>query len=206
MRSHNCHLHLDPGHKDSYSLELKISRGDSGCLSRIDMIDMNRLHDIEAAAQSARMLADKHFNDFGVTLEHLCDIPLAAIVLTSGIVDPAPNLTREGLRLAGVLEGSLVCPIILFEQFDPLVRQRFSIAHELGHYYLHAQRNESSEPIAYQRCIQHRVDAEPTSDGTEAGDIEAEADAFAGAFLLPADEVRADLAHYGKCVAFLAER
>ena len=146
------------------------------------MIDRNRLHDIEVAAQSARMLARKHFNDLGITLEHFCDISLAAMVLTSGTVDAMPNLTRGGQRLAGALEGSLACPIILFERFDPLVRQRFSIAHELGHYYLHAQHNKSSKPITYQRCIQHRVDAEPPSDNTEASDIEAEADTFAGAF------------------------
>ena len=170
------------------------------------MIDTNRLYDIEVAAQSARALANKRFTDLGITLERVCDMALAAIVLTSGTADPAPNLIREGVRLAGILEGSLVCPTLLFEQFDPVVRQRFSIAHELGHYFLHARRNESSVPIAYQRCDQRRVDAEPASDDREAGDIEAEADAFAGAFLLPADEIRADLAHFGKCVAFSAER
>lgn len=170
------------------------------------MIDASRLHDIEVAAQSARVLADKRLTDLGMTLEPVCDMVLVAMVLTSGTADPTPNLMREGVRLAGILEGSSLCPTILFEQFDPLVRQRFSIAHELGHYFLHARRNESSVSIAYQRCDQRRVDAELSSDDTGSGDIEAEADAFAGAFLLPADEVRADLAHFGKCVAFLAER
>ncbi len=170
------------------------------------MIDTHRLYDIEVVAQSARALADKRLTDLGITLERVCDMALVAMVLTSGTADPAPNLMREGVRLAGILEGSPLCPTILFEQFDPVVRQRFSIAHEVGHYFLHARLNESSMHIAYQRCDQRRIDAELSSDDTEAGDIEAEADAFAGAFLLPADEVRADLAHFGKCVAFLAER
>lgn len=170
------------------------------------MIDTSRLHDIEVAAQSARALARKRLTDLGMTLEPVCDAALVAMVLTSGTADPTPNLMREGVRLAGILEGSSLCPTILFEQFDPVVRQRFSIAHELGHYFLHARRNKSSVSIAYQRCDQRQVDAEPSLDDTESGDIEAEADAFAGAFLLPADEVRADLAHFGKCVAFLAER
>ena len=170
------------------------------------MIDMNRLYDIEVAAQSARALADKRFTDLGITLERVCDMALAAIVLTSGTADPAPNLIREGVRLAGILEGSLVCPTILFEQFDPVVRQRFSIAHELGHYFLHAQRNESSVPSHTSVATSAGLMQNFPQDDTEAGDIEAEADAFAGAFLLPADEVRADLAHFGKCVAFLAER
>jgi hypothetical protein len=170
------------------------------------MIDTHRLHDIEVAAQFAQALADKHLTDLGITLERVCDMALVAIVLTSGTADSTPNLMRDGVRLAGILEGSPLCPTILFEQFDPVVRQRFSIAHELGHYFLHTRRNESGRHIAYQRCDQRRVDAELTLDDTEAGDIEAEADAFAGAFLLPADEVRADLAHFGRRVAFLAER
>lgn len=170
------------------------------------MINVDRLQTIEISARSARILVGNCFSDLGVALERICDMVLAAIVLTSGTVDSAPNLMREEKRLAGVLEGNLVCPIILFEQFDPLVRQRFSIAHELGHYCLHIQRKESSIPISYRRCTQSRVDAEPTSDDREESDIEAEADAFAGAFLLPADDVRADLAHFGKGIAFLAEQ
>lgn len=170
------------------------------------MIDSNRIDAIEAAAQSARALAAERCSHLGTTLERVCDMPLAAMVLTSGTVDPVPNLTRAGERLAGVLEGNQACPTILFEQYDPPVRQRFSIAHELGHYFLHAQREASHAHIAYQRCAQRRVDAEASPDGEAASDIEAEADAFAGAFLLPADELRADLAHYGLCVTFLAER
>lgn len=170
------------------------------------MINMSRLRAIEEAAQCARMLANNRFSDLGVTLERICDMVFAAMVLTSGTVDPTPNLMREGERLAGVLEGNLVCPIILFEQFDPIVRQRFSIAHELGHYFLHIQLTESSIPISYRRCTQSRVDAEPTPEDNGVSDIEAEADAFAGAFLLPADDVRADLAYFGKGIAFLSER
>lgn len=170
------------------------------------MIDTNRLLIIEAAAQSARSLAAERFCGLGTTLEFVCDMPLAAMVLTAGTVDPAPNLTRVGERLAGVLEGNPDCPVIHFEQYDPPVRQRFSIAHELGHYYLHAKPNASNAAIVYQRCVQRRVDSEAPLDDAEANDIEAEADAFAGAFLLPTDEVRADLAHFGTCIAFLAER
>jgi IrrE N-terminal-like domain len=170
------------------------------------MINTNRLYDIELAAQSARALTDNCFTDLGITLERVCDMALVAMVLTSGTADPTANLTREGVRLAGILEGNPLCPTILFEQFDPVVRQRFSIAHEFGHYFLHTRRNESSIHIAYQRCDQRRVDAELDSDDPGAGDIEAEADAFAAAFLLPGDDIRADLAHFGKCIAFLAER
>src|SRR5947209_8185781 len=144
------------------------------------MIDTHRLYDIEVAAQSARTLADKHFTDLGITLEHVCDMALVAMVLTSGTADSTPNLMREGVRLAGVLEGSPLCPTILFEQFDPVVRQRFSLAHELGHYFLRARRNESSVRIAYQRCDQRRGGAGVSLNDTQPGDSEWGADAVAG--------------------------
>ena len=58
-----------------------------------------------------------------------------------------------------------------------------------------------------QRCAQARVDPEDSSDGY-LGDyaIEAEADAFAGAFLLPSASLRDDIAQFGMSVSFLAER
>ncbi|MGO8949675.1 MAG: ImmA/IrrE family metallo-endopeptidase [Ktedonobacterales bacterium] len=131
---------------------------------------------------------------------------LAAMLLTLGTVDPRPNLERSQRRLAAVLEGDPACPAILYEQYDTEVRQRFSIAHELGHYSLHAQRTESSAAWAYRRCTQAKVDSEDTTDGNSADDVEAEADAFAGAFLLPAAALQDDIAQFGVCVAFLAER
>lgn len=170
------------------------------------MLEIERLRAIEEAAQAARALADERASACGAPLERACDMALAAMLLTLGIVDPRPNLERGHGRLAGVLEGDPACPAILYEQYDPEVRQRFSIAHELGHYSLHAQRTESSTVWMYRRCAQARVDAEDSTDENSGDYIEAEADAFAGAFLLPSAALRDDIAQFGVYVPFLAER
>lgn len=170
------------------------------------MLEAWRLRAIEEAAQTARALADERARACAAPLERVCDMALAAMLLTLGTVDPRPNLERGQGRLAGVLEGDPACPAILYEQYDPEVRQRFSIAHELGHYSLHAQRTESGAAWAYRRCAQAKVDPEDTKDGNLGDDIEAEADAFAGAFLLPSAALRNDIAQFGVCVSFLAER
>jgi len=178
------------------------------------MIDINRLRAIEAAAQSARALAVERFHELGFPYERIWDVPLATMLLTSGVVASTANLVRSGERLAGVMEGNPAAPIILYEEYDPFVRQRFSVAHELGHFYLHRPpmaSPTSSALLEYHRCVQERIDPESTSDDEDrlrnvAHDIEAEADAFAGAFLLSVDEVLEDLAHFGTSVAFLAER
>lgn len=170
------------------------------------MIESDRVRAIEEAAQAARALADEQARACGATPDRLCDMALAAMLLTLGTVDPRPNLDRGQGRLAGVLEGNPACPAILYEQYDPEARQRFSIAHELGHYFLHAKRAESGPPWAYRRCAQARVDPEDSTDGYPGDDIEAEADAFAGAFLLPSAALRDDITQFGVCVSFLAER
>lgn len=170
------------------------------------MLEIDRLRAIEEAAQAARTLADERARACGAPLERVCDMALAAMVLALGTVDPQPNLERGHGRLAGVLEGDPACPAILYEQYDPEVRQRFSIAHELGHYCLHAQRTESSTAWAYRRCAQAKVDSEDSTEENLGDDIEAEADAFAGAFLLPSAALHDDIAQFGVCVSFLAER
>jgi Zn-dependent peptidase ImmA (M78 family) len=131
----------------------------------------------------------------------LDDMLFVATLLTQGPVESKPNLRQGDIRLAGLLvvEGA---PRIWFEQYDPLVRQRFSIAHELGHYVLHLPHVQRT----FHRCSQNDVDREETLLDGETLSIEQEADAFAGAFLMNADDVRADLAQFGRCVAFLAER
>lgn len=160
-----------------------------------------RLMELEQVVAETRHEAGTRCADLGLTLSRDTDLRYVAAFLTGGTVDPFPNLGGDDERLAGMLEWVGSYPRILFEAYDPPVRQRFSIAHELGHYYLHA-RDRSS---VHRRCSQARVDRDlPLEPGML--DVEDEADAFAGAFLLPADELTTDLAHFGICVAFLAER
>lgn len=162
---------------------------------------LERLLIIEAQAATTRSTARERMALLGVEPPVFDELPFVATLLTQGPVEPMPNLTEDGIRLAGLLVIKGV-PRIWFEQYDPEVRQRFSIAHELGHYTLHLPTGRT----AYRRCGQNEVDQEELPPYTEALSIEQEADAFAAAFLMPPDELRADLAHFGRSVAFLAAR
>ncbi len=168
---------------------------------RNSLLDI-RLQEIEKIASEARGEAALCLADLGLTLSASTDLRYVATVLTNGIVDPRANLSQQGERLAGLLRWEGVAPAIFFEAYDPLVRQRFSIAHELGHFYLHA---ESGKSMHY-RCSQTQVDVDQISFEKQKHDPELEADAFAGAFLVPFNNLTDDLRQFGCCIAFLAER
>lgn len=91
--------------------------------------------------------------------------------------------------------GSLeVCPgetpgfIIRLYSFAGTLRNRFTIAHELGHYFLHS--NVGKDRISVNRA--------------GSGRLEWEANWFAGAFLLPEKRFREDWARYGQCTTRIA--
>ncbi len=174
------------------------------------MISDTQLGAIEQAADEARQHVRDHLAAYGCTLDdnYSClfdpDITLQAAVglITGGPVEPCPNLIRRDERLAGVLEWVGITPFIYYEAYDLVVRQRFSIAHELGHFRLHAQQREHCQ------CAHAAVDPQDSDDEplATAPRFEREADAFAAAFLMPQALLRADVAQFGRCVAFLAAR
>lgn len=177
------------------------------------MHSAGNVKEIEERAQEARREVASRLANLGLGIPPESDVSLAAELLTGGTVDPAPNLTdRLGGRLAGTLEWNLGVVLIRFEAYDPKVRQRFSIAHEIGHFWLHA----GSVP-APRWCATLDVNADEqegslTSDGHAVGFdgalelSEREADLFAAAFLIPADQLARDLAEYAASTPFLAER
>jgi Zn-dependent peptidase ImmA (M78 family) len=128
-----------------------------------------------------------------------------AFDLMEAIVGPTtavPNLTTDGERLAGMLDCTGIVPRVYYEAYDPLHRQRFSAAHEVGHFVLHENRRRG---IAH-GCAQAEVDPSPEDAETTSGNEEAEANAFAAALLLPAHDLQQAVQHFGLCSAFLAER
>ena len=129
----------------------------------------------------------------------LSDMRFVATVLTNGPVEARPNLSKHNIRLAGLLVANGTTPSIYFEKYDPLVRQRFSIAHELGHFFLH--HNAQSQFI--EQCT---LDDDERFQESSISVPEIEADAFAGAFLMPADSLSDDLTRFGRCVSFLSAR
>lgn len=71
-------------------------------------------------------------------------------------------------------------PTIFVNATDSPNRQRFTVAHELGHYVMHAE-----EPDAYE-YIDNRASV---AEEGERNALEVFADAFASAFLMPVKEV-----------------
>ena len=163
---------------------------------------LNRLREIAAVAVGARQEAAARLSNYGMPLERTTDITLVAGVLTGGLVERCPNLTDDGQRVAGLLVGEGRSPSLYCEQYDLDVRQRFSVGHELGHFFLHPR--SSNAPSTH--CTPGRVDAGETVREEGVLDTEDEADAFAAAFLMPADDISADIIEFGRCIAFLAER
>jgi hypothetical protein len=94
---------------------------------------IERLQMIEPLAMDTRQTVLARLADLELPPESINDIVLAATLFTGGPVESYPNLTRYDDRLAGVLDWTDGVPRIFFEIYDPQTRQRFSIAHEIGH-------------------------------------------------------------------------
>jgi len=157
-----------------------------------------RLQEIENAAVAALHEALEALRELGGdTADRAPDVFALATLLTGGAVRAIPNLRHKEERVAGLLDWSRPNPDIYCEAYEPLVRRRFSVGHELGHFRLHPRPNGAN-----QSCTFVDDEALPSQGMTQ----EQEADAFAGAFLLPAEALAADLDRFGRCVAFLAER
>lgn len=162
------------------------------------------LRTIEFRAAAARAKAGSELANLALTFGRTTDLCVVAAVLTGGPVRAQPNLVGpDGERVGGTLHWIDGTPRLSYERYHPHVRQRFSIAHELGHFFLHA-RDGRALPLG---CVGA---ATPGADARDAvaqmRHREEEADAFAAAFLLPPDELAADRDRFGRCIAFLAER
>lgn len=118
----------------------------------------NRLANERAHPGYAREKARQVLEEFGA---HRPPVVVHAIARAHGF-EIAKSSTL------GALSGRLKPGVIEVNAGQPSVRQRFTVAHELGHYFL------------------------GTRHGDE-GPIEAEADAFAGELLVPGEMLRREL-------------
>ncbi len=169
----------------------------------VNKLTFKRLNEIEQIAANARNTAAQSLMDYGLTFEDDPNLHIAVCALTMGCVEPVPNLFRNGDRLAGVLEWQDNLAYIRYETYDPSVRQRFAVSHELGHFCLHSPHRSFYDPTFV--VPQEESDIPPITEEEEPL-IEQEANTFAAAFLLPSDELLADIEQFGYCCAFLAER
>lgn len=108
-------------------------------------------------------------------------VPIEDIASKLGIkISRAPSgefsgilIRKDGAALVGV------------NSEEPATRQRFTIAHELGHYYLHPQK---------ETFIDYRDNKRPTKPIAR----EQEADMFAAALLMPREDVKRDFRTFAK--------
>ena len=104
-------------------------------------------------------------------------VPVEAIAKAAGVQVTYRNFNNE---ISGALVRRGTSAIIAVAAEQPLVRQRFTIAHELGHFLLHATAGEEVH-IDKHFKVQFRSPASSTAE--DVGEIEA--NAFAAALLMP---------------------
>lgn len=113
-------------------------------------------------------------------------------------VDPVVLANREGIKLynARFSEEELVGMIarrggdvtLLVKQSDPPARKRFTIAHELGHYFLHLN-GQDGQFVDGEANLFRRTPA-PAEETTPQRRQEIQANLFAAALLMPEELVR----------------
>jgi Zn-dependent peptidase ImmA (M78 family) len=96
-------------------------------------------------------------------------------------------------NISGVLMAKGTSGTIAFNPNDPEVRQRFTIAHELGHFILHRKNSTSSEQLFIDRdfLVKYRSSNKYSPSEYEQ---EQQANAFAATLLMPEEFVLAELA------------
>lgn len=123
-----------------------------------------------------------------VLIQHgLYSVPVDPVDLANKLGVTVHNAKFADDSLAGLIAKRGGSAQILVEQSDPPYRKRFSIAHELGHHFLHLLKDG--------HIIDRRVDMfrekQPTAAARSSHrNREVEANWFAAALLMPEDLVR----------------
>src|SRR6266851_4365600 len=132
-------------------------------------LSSERLRELEAVADDATRLRRQVQKDSGA---RRFNVSTAVAVMIRGRVSAVPNLRHRDRRVSGLFMPGGAFPHIGFEAHEPPRRQRFTVAHELGHSYL--------DPLQETLCDPDVMEADSI---TEERDVsESEADAFAAAF------------------------
>lgn len=114
-------------------------------------------------------------------------IPVEAIAMRHGLKIHAQPLQSD---LSGFLYRDGTNVVIGVNTSQPEVRQRFTIAHELGHFFLH-----HDDALHVDRAVQAKLRSTLSSAGTDPEEIEA--NWFAAELLMPSGLIAQDMAHFG---------
>lgn len=119
-------------------------------------------------------------------------IPISQLALQLDITDIVP-LATEGYEGGLLTTADKYQGIILFNAESPEPRQRFTIAHELGHFLLPWH---IPSPDGQFLCSLGDMQALSLKEGDKRRQMEVEANRFAGLLLIPPQKLRADLARF----------
>jgi Zn-dependent peptidase ImmA (M78 family) len=127
-------------------------------------------------------LAEKVLRDSGA---YRLPVPIDFIVSRLGLKATSSVLDDD---ISGLLVVESKRGAIGYNSAHASVRQRFTVAHEIGHYMLHVKNTESR--LFLDRYVAYRRD-DQSSTGNDREEIEA--NAFAAALLMPARLVRDEI-------------
>ena len=124
-----------------------------------------------------------------LTQHRLYSVPVDPVLLASELGVTINNAKFADDSWAALIAKRDHTTRILVEQSDPPYRKRFSIAHELGHHFLHLL--EDGE-IVDKRADMFRQREPDTGSMSEGRLREIQANWFAAALLMPSELVRAE--------------
>jgi Zn-dependent peptidase ImmA (M78 family) len=111
--------------------------------------------------------------DVPVNVYKLCDV----LGIEIHVRDMSEVENQKGHETSGALGVNGDEKVIFINASDVRERQRFTIAHELGHYFMHVDKNSDPDYVS----VSFRLDRNPK---------EREADWFAAELLMPEERVR----------------
>ncbi|CAN5472197.1 hypothetical protein BH11ARM1_BH11ARM1_07670 [soil metagenome] len=124
-------------------------------------------------------------------------------VQASGFVDPYALAKKNGIEVReSALDDSLSGFLIRNDDGQVFIgvnasngtaRKRFTVAHELGHYFLHDRMSAYIDEYAGRFKVMTRD--EVSTEGTDVREIEA--NRFAAELLMPEQSIRRDIEHHG---------
>ncbi len=121
-----------------------------------------------------------------LTQNHIAEppVPVEAVARKNGLQIRFQRLESD---LSGFLYCTVKQKVIGVNSFHPKVRQRFTIAHELGHFLLH-----QNDILRVDRIVYARLRSTLSSQGSDPEEVEA--NLFAAEFLMPRNALARDLA------------
>lgn len=146
-----------------------------------------RAERLPAETEAARVLqrARKEYTALGESwIWYPVDVELVGSLLFDLAVERVPELKVGPKPYAGVLAAT--ARLIAVEANDHEHRQRFTVAHEIGHFTLHYLANPAWETFT---CSESDMQVQ-TSGATEHSRREWEANLFASEMLMPAEQVQ----------------